>query len=248
MISVYLECDAAGFDELIAELHERGTLGVIELQSGVRAWFDDAVDISDLVARYDGDSMAEQEHDWVRETEESFPPIEIGERFWLAPPWNPEPPPPGRVRLEINPGLACGTGWHPCTQLCIEALERVVFSGADVLDVGAGSGILSAAATLLGAGRVVACDVDPDAVPITRGRIGDRVFAGSADAVRSTSFDVVVANISRPAAEALYGELVRIARPGGRIILSGFQSAPDMPDDIETTARDGWLCCVINKV
>ncbi len=73
-----------------------------------------------------------------------------------------QPTPPGRLRLEIYPGMACGTGRHPATQLCLQAIERYVRPGARVLDVGSGSGILSDAARLMGAASVIGCDIDPD--------------------------------------------------------------------------------------
>jgi ribosomal protein L11 methyltransferase len=135
-----------------------------------------------------------------------------------------EPTPPGRFRLEINPGQQCGTGQHPCTQLCLEAMERIIRPGDAVLDVGSGSGILSIAAKLLGAGRVVACDIDPEAARVAP------FFIGSADAVRSNAFDVVVANISDAVIGELRGELERVAP---QRILSGFQN------------RNGQWTCIV---
>jgi len=143
----------------------------------------------------------------------------------LAPPWRTEPTPPGRLRLVINPGAQCGTGYHRCTQLCLEAMERIIRPGDSVLDVGSGSGILSIAATLLGAGRVVACDIDPDALrPVP-------FFVGSVDAVRSNTFDLVVANINEDVVGSMRADFERVAP---KRILSGFQD-----DDNE------WTCVVI---
>ena len=118
--------------------------------------------------------------------------------------------------------------------------------GSTVLDVGAGSGILSDAARLLGAGRVLACDVDADAVEIARRSVNVPFFLGSADAVRSGIADVVVANISSAAIEALHPELERVGKPGGTLILSGFQDW-DPPEGFEPQERlrkQEWLCVV----
>jgi ribosomal protein L11 methyltransferase len=247
MISIYLECGPEEQDALIAELWERGTLGIIELPSGVRAWFETIGGLDDLIDRYDGDLLEDPDEDWEERTRSSFPPLAIGERFWLAPPWNTGAPPPGRVRLEINPGQACGTGWHPCTQMCLEMMERYVRPGAAVLDVGAGSGILTAAALLLDAAMVVACDIDADAASIARERVGGNVFAGSADAVRDAAFDVVVANISLPVVERLMPELRRAAAPGSRLILSGFREDSPLEGAVEARERDGWRCLVLQR-
>jgi ribosomal protein L11 methyltransferase len=244
MVSIYLECAVDEAESLIAELHERGTLGVMELGTGLRAWFDDTARLDDLIERYDGEMIPEEEEDWVQRTQDSFPAIAVGERFWLAPPWNTDSPPPGRMRLEVNPGLACGTGWHPCTQMCIEALEDYVREGSSVLDVGTGTGILLAAAELLGATRLAGCDVDAASAAIARERVGPRVFAGSVDAVAADAFDVVVANISAPVIESLLPDLRRVCRSGAVLILSGFQTAPALEGAVACRERDGWLCIV----
>jgi len=208
-------------DELLTlRLWEAGTLGITEGDGFIDAFFEDL-----NVASQFGDPQAVEEQDWVARTQEAFPPLLVGEKFFLAPPWRTEPTPPGRLRLVINPGAQCGTGYHRCTQLCLEAMERIIRPGDSVLDVGSGSGILSIAAKLLGAGRVVACDIDPDALrPVP-------FFVGSVDAVRSNTFDLVVANINEDVLGSMRADFERVAP---KRILSGFQD-----DDNE------WTCVVI---
>jgi len=208
-------------DELLTlRLWEAGTLGITEGDGFIDAFFEDL-----NVASQFGDPQAVEEQDWVARTQEAFPPLLVGEKFFLAPPWRTEPTPPGRLRLVINPGAQCGTGYHRCTQLCLEAMERIIRPGDSVLDVGSGSGILSIAAKLLGAGRVVACDIDPDALrPVP-------FFVGSVDAVRSNTFDLVVANINEDVVGSMRADFERVAP---KRILSGFQD-----DDNE------WTCVVI---
>jgi ribosomal protein L11 methyltransferase len=220
MVSVHLDAEPEEFDQIIAALWEAGTLGVTEGDGFVEAFFAD-----ENAARAFGEPRSVLEEDWVARTQEAWQPLLVGKRFFLVAPWNTEATPTGRLRLEINPGLQCGTGRHPCTQMCLQAMEEIVRPGDSVLDVGSGSGILSVAAKLLGAGRVVACDVDPDAArPVP-------FFVGSVDAVRSGSFDVVVANISEDVMGPMRADFERVA---GKRILSGFQD-----DDGE------WTCVVL---
>jgi ribosomal protein L11 methyltransferase len=213
MYSVRIEAPDA-VDELIAALWEAGTAGISEGDGYVEAFFEE----EEIAGRF-GDPRLEPEVDWVQRTEDAWPPLLVGERFFLAAPWRKEPTPPGRIRLEINPGLQCGTGQHPCTRLCLEAMERAIHPGDSVLDVGSGSGILSLAAKLLGAGRVVACDLDEEAAnPALLFQVP--FFVGSVDAVRSGAFDLVVANINEDVVGVLRPEFERVARTQ---ILSGFQ-------------------------
>jgi len=217
MVVVRLE----DYDDLVAlRLWEAGTLGVTEGDGFFDAFFEDVE-----VASKFGEPKAIQEVDWVARTEESFPPLLVGEKFFVTAPWRTEPTPPGRLRLVINPGAQCGTGYHRCTQLCLEAMEKLIHPGDSVLDVGSGSGILSLAARLLGAGRVVSCDTDPDAAGPAS------FFVGSVDAVRSDAFDVVVANINEDVMGPMLPDFVRVAR---KRILSGFQG--DAGD---------WTCVIL---
>jgi ribosomal protein L11 methylase PrmA len=208
-------------DELLnLRLWEAGTLGVTEGDGYLDAFFEEA----DVASQF-GVPKAVIDVDWVAQTKEAFPPLAVGEKFFVAAPWRTEPTPPGRMRLVINPGTQCGTGYHRCTQLCLEAMEKLVRPGDSVLDVGSGSGILSLAARLLGAGRVVSCDVDP-------GAVGPACFfIGSVNAVRSGSFDIVVANINEDVIGSMRPDFERVAP---KRILSGFQD-----DDGE------WACVVI---
>jgi ribosomal protein L11 methyltransferase len=214
MFSVHVDADPGAFDNLIASLWEAGTLGISEGDGYVTAFFEDEA----VTARF-GHPVLEPDVDWVQRTEDAWPPCLVGERFFLTAPWRKEPAPPGRIRLEINPGLQCGTGQHPCTRLCLEAMERAIRPGDSVLDVGSGSAILSLAAKLLGAGRVVACDIDEEAAPAAQS-FSVPFFVGSIDAVRSGAFDVVMANINEDVIGALRPEFERVAL---RRILSGFQ-------------------------
>ena len=223
---LHLDCGPADKDRLIAELWERGTAGIIESASGLRAFFDERVEVPDLAAFAPRWERAE-DRDWVEMAQAQWEPLLVGTRFFLVPSWRSDPAPAGRMRLEMQPGLACGTGWHPATQIALEAMERHVGAGVAVLDLGTGSGILAEAAAMLGAGPVYACDIDADAVAIARERLRSagvraEVFAGSAAAVRAHSIDVVVANIDAETLAPMAAEIRRVLKPGGRAILTGF--------------------------
>ena len=108
------------------------------------------------------------DRDWLGEWKKSWQPVQVGERFIVAPPWIEISDTEGRIVLRIEPGMAFGTGTHETTRLCLEAIEKY-FTGGSFLDVGTGTGILSiAAAKLFPTAQIVACDVDAEAVEIAR--------------------------------------------------------------------------------
>src|SRR5690242_20138660 len=182
MFSLEIQFPPEEHDLLIAELWELGSAGVVDLdEQRVRAFFEDSVDRATIVERYPGSvARTEEQRDWVQEARDLLQPLLVGRRFFVVPEWREDPTPAGRFRITVNPGMAFGTGVHETTQLCLEALEDYCKPGIAVLDVGAGSGILSRAARLLGATPVYSCDIDSIAV-----ELANEGFVGSADAVRS---------------------------------------------------------------
>jgi len=236
-------------DYLIADLWESGTTGIIEEEGRIRAFFEPPADTAQLLLRFAEfapELREEQPADWAQISRDAWPPLCIGERFFLVPPWCGEPTPSGRLRLEIYPGMACGTGRHPATQLCLEAIEKYTRPGDCVLDVGTGSGILSAAAALVGAGVVAGCDIDLEAVVVARERIRTLLFAGSAEAIRPRWADVIVANIDSATIERIGADLARVRKPQSTLILSGFPEW-DVPEGFqpkEIFRREEWVCLI----
>ncbi len=252
-----LTCRPEETDRLVAELWERGTAGVIEEEGGLRAFFPEGTEMSALATAFSAYAPCWEhapERDWVALAQSLWEPLPVGARFFLVPEWRGDPTPPGRLRLAIRPGQACGTGWYAATRLCLEAMERRLTRGCAVLDIGAGSGILAMAAALDGAGRVIACDIDWQAVREARERCGAALFCGSVRSVRSRSVDLAVANINAHTIVQLAGEIARVLRPGGVAIVSGFRQkhAPLVRAALERSGRaieeileeDEWLAFV----
>jgi ribosomal protein L11 methyltransferase len=220
MFSLEIDFDPDDRDLLIAELWEQGSAGIVELTDrSVRAFFADSSDRAALLRLFPGAGFrVEEERDWVEAAREMLQPMKVGRRFFLVPEWRDDPTPIGRLRIPINPGQAFGTGVHETTRLCLEALEDYTIPGMRILDVGTGSGILARAAALLGAAKVFGCDLDPIAVEIAGG-----AFLGSVDAVKDAAVELAVANISPEAIVALASDLLRVLRPGGILLASGFE-------------------------
>lgn len=247
MFSLEIECDPDDRELLIADLWDHHSAGIVELSnSRVRAFFEDNEDRSELLQLFPGATVRiEEDRDWVQSARDLLQPTEVGTRFFLAPEWRDDPTPAGRLRIVVNPGMAFGTGVHETTRLCLEALEEFVKPGASVLDVGTGSGILAQAATLLGAGKVFACDTDPVALEIAKSG-----FVGSVDAVASMSLDLVVANISPETIVRIAPDLVRVLRPGGVLLATGLE-IPEvelvraaLPPAREVRHKGNWVLIV----
>ncbi len=185
------------------------------------------------------------DRDWTAGWKARIPVLHLGERVVIKPSWRTYVPRADEIVLEMDPGLAFGTGMHPTTQLCVAMLEATVRPGMRVLDVGTGTGILAMVAARLGAGEVVAVDTDADAVTAARrnfrangvlSRI--RLAHGSLPQAKGR-FDVVVANILAPVIRAMVEEgLATRLRPQGTLIASGIlvEQAPAVE---ATMARHG---------
>ena len=162
----------------------------------------------------------------------------------------------------LEPARSFGSGSHPTTRLCVDALEHLVRPGADVLDLGCGSGVLSVVAALLGADSVTALDVDPAAVEATldnahRNGVADRVRASTTPLDEVVGrFDVVVANIGVRVLTEQAGPIAGVVAPGGHLILSGLL-AHQVAETVacyesfavlDQLAEDGWCAVSLRRV
>jgi ribosomal protein L11 methyltransferase len=205
------------------------------------------------------------EEDWAESWKAFFWPIKVSPRIVVKPSWRDYAPAGDEILLEIDPGMAFGTGTHATTALCLQLLEHHLRPGERLLDVGTGSGILITAAALLGAATVHGFDNDPVAVDVARQNLAlnkvpterCRVWEGDRLTDVTDSYDVVVANILAPVIIAMLPKVPVVLRPGGRFICSGIlerQSAevaaaaqPLGLQLIEAATRDEWVALVLGK-
>ncbi len=169
--------------------------------------------------------------DWINNWKQYYKPIPVGEKLLIHPVWEEDFDPQGRVVLELEPGLAFGTGSHETTRLCLELLEKYVRPGDKMLDVGCGSGILSIAALLLGAGEAVGVDIDALAVKTARenakmNRVEDRFCALCGDLTETVKgkFRIVAANIVADVLLRLTKEILAFLEKDAVYLVSGIIS------------------------
>ncbi len=196
-----------------------------------------------------------REEDWSQAWKRFYHPIRVGKRVVLKPSWERFQAQPGDLIIQLDPGMAFGTGLHPTTRLCVAALEDWVRPGTGVLDVGTGSGVLAIVAAKLGARPVLATDIDPIAVAAAQENIrrnelalgeeaGLQVRQGSVPPGMAGRFQLVVANILAEVIVDLldgsYGgpSLAEPLAPGGHLILPGIL-AEKAPLVLEATERCG---------
>jgi ribosomal protein L11 methyltransferase len=172
------------------------------------------------------------EEDWANAWKEYYHVLHVGQRVVIKPSWRDYIAQPGEVVLELDPGMAFGTGLHPTTHMCLEQLEQLVQPGMRVLDVGTGSGILALTAAKLGAASVLALDVSSVAVEAAQANVRangleDRVtvqpgtLAPPVAPATVPVYDLVVANIIARVIAELAPALVAALAPGGILIASG---------------------------
>lgn len=203
--------------------------------------------------------------DWVRLTQSQFGPIEVGEKILIVPSWHADDEisiqaqTEQKVCIQLDPGLAFGTGSHPTTHLCLEWLAQHLKPGQRVLDYGCGSGILAIAAKKLGAAQTDGVDVDQQAVISTQANAENNAVAVNAmlpGDLAEGQYDVVVANILSNPLKVLAPMLSNRVKPGGYLVLAGIfeWQTPEMKDAYKEFVslqpwrdREGWVCLVAQK-
>ena len=168
---------------------------------------------------------------WTDVWKKYFKPFYAADHLVVKPTWEPFDPAPGDRVIEIDPGMAFGSGTHETTGMCLSMLEEVISGGEEVIDVGTGSGILAIGAALLGAGRVLATDIDPDAVRVAAENVRNNhvdhivsVTQGNLLDHVSTVCDICVANIISDVIISFAAPLMPHIRPGGLFLCSGIVS------------------------
>lgn len=189
------------------------------------------------------------DQDWERAWMDRFKPMRFGRRLWVVPGGMVIPHVPENVEIQLDPGLAFGTGTHPTTSLCLEWLDGQDLAGKNIVDFGCGSGILSIAAALLGAAKVVAVDNDPQALESTaanaaRNEVGGTIACQLPEDFTANAADVVLANILAGPLVELAPVLIGCCKPGGRMVLSGLLE--DQVDEVAAAYRP--VCEIIGSV
>lgn len=174
------------------------------------------------------DTRTVSEDSWAEVWKKYYKPFYAGEHLVVKPTWEPFDPKPGDRIIEIDPGMAFGSGTHETTGMCISLLEETIRGGEDIIDVGTGSGILAIAAALLGAGHVLAIDIDPDAVRVAgenvaHNQVENIVEVREGDLLKNTqeTCQICVANIISDIIISFAAPLRNHIRPGGLFICSG---------------------------
>lgn len=201
-----------------------------------------------------------EEDDWLNNWRKYFKPTRVGEKLLICPSWHKLEDTEGRVVLDIDPGLAFGTGKHETTRLCLATLEKYVTDSSTVLDVGCGSGILGIAALLLHAKSAFGVDIDPMAVRTAKenakaNHVEDRfeVVCGDLTEKVSGKYDIIVANIVADAIIFLSKGVAEFMTEDTVYIMSGIIDSrlPDVEDAlkddftiIDRIFDNGWYCVV----
>ncbi|MFJ7681560.1 50S ribosomal protein L11 methyltransferase [Peribacillus butanolivorans] len=205
------------------------------------------------------------EEEWATAWKKYYNPVKISERFTIVPTWEDYTPVSSdELIIELDPGMAFGTGTHPTTVMCIQALERTVQPGDLVVDVGTGSGVLSIAAALLEAKQVQSLDLDDVAVQSAKqnvelNNVQDRVSVSQGNLLDGVNeqADVVVANILAEVIMSFTDDVAKVVKPGGYFIASGIiqPKKQDVKDAIiasgftveETILMEDWVAIIAKR-
>ncbi|MBI4852941.1 MAG: 50S ribosomal protein L11 methyltransferase [Acidobacteria bacterium] len=266
-------------------LWEEGTSGITTIKETsdsitLQAYFDQEINLEDwknllenILSElgYTPDKLKDLKllevanEDWLKKWKEGYRPVEVGEKFLIVPSWlKSEVTNTSRFIIEIDPGMAFGTGTHETTQLCLRAIEQY-FKGGNCLDVGCGTAILAmAAAKLSPTSEVFACDNDPEAVMVAGENLEinqvDKLIklsVGSAKDYVEQKFSLVVANLTADVIASIIDDLIACQALDGYLILSGILDTQEEQVSqllkaksqkiVELLKAGEWIAIVSNK-
>lgn len=252
-VTVYMEDDEEGRRKLAAL---QGAIEDLKADAVAGAYGED-VDLGPLTV----DVYVEDDSEWKDNWKEFFKPKKVGKRIVVKPTWYDYEKEEGDLVIEIDPGMAFGTGTHETTSLCLRLMEDYMADGDKVLDVGCGSGILAIAGALLGSPEVLGVEIDPVAVEIAQENlelngVADVARAQYGDLTKGIDFkaEIVVANLMADLVMMLSGDVAKHILPGGKYISSGIlvekrdQVAAVIRDcgfDIVEIREDGMWCAIV---
>ncbi|WP_100406743.1 50S ribosomal protein L11 methyltransferase [Bacillus solitudinis] len=204
------------------------------------------------------------EEDWATAWKKYYKPVRVSNSITISPTWEDYQPVEGETVIELDPGMAFGTGTHPTTVLCIQSLEKVLSGGEHVIDVGTGSGVLSIAAAKLGAKQVLALDLDEVAVKsalmnVKVNHAEDVISVKQNNLLEHIEgpYDVAVANILAEVIVQFVQDAAAILKPGGKYITSGIikRKKQEVKDALveggfsidEVLEMDDWVAIISTK-
>ena len=252
-VTVYMEDDEEGRRRLAAL---QGAVEELKKEAAAGAYGEN-VDLGPLTV----DVYVEDDSEWKDNWKEFFKPKKVGKRIVVKPTWYDYEKEEGDLVIEIDPGMAFGTGTHETTSLCLRLMEDYMQDGDKVLDVGCGSGILAIAGALLGSPEVLGVEIDPVAVEIAQENlelngVTDVARAQYGDLTKGIDFkaEIVVANLMADLVMMLSADVAKHILPGGKYISSGIlvekrdQVAAVIRDcgfDIVEIREDGMWCAIV---
>ena len=204
-----------------------------------------------------------KEEDWANTWKKYYKPFRIGKSIVIKPIWEEYEEKEGDLIVELDPGMAFGTGDHETTNMCIRALEKYVEKDSTVFDVGCGSGILAIAAAKLGAKKAIGVELDPVAVESAKENVGYNnldnieILEGNLAEVIEGKADIVVANILAEIICILTEDVRRVLKQGGYFITSGIihdrvdmvvNKLEECGFEVESVNKDGEWNCIIAKL